>query len=85
MPNEVTEYFGSFFPTTRFSNRALKQLLTDNENQFHAYHEGFVPTMLNYRGMKLNTIIQPDNTSLLFDVNEVNIYHKNVKITWEWL
>lgn len=85
MPNEVTEYFGSFFPTTRFSNRALKQLLTDNENQFHAYHEGFVPTMLNYHGMKLNTIIQPDNTSLLFDVNEVNIYHKNVKITWEWL
>jgi len=85
MPNEVTEYFGSFFPTTRFSNRALKQLLIDNENQFHAYHEGFVPTMLNYHGMKLNTIIQPDNTSLLFDVNEVNIYHKNVKITWEWL
>jgi hypothetical protein len=41
--------------------------------------------MLNHHGMKLNTIIQPDNTSLLFDVNEVNIYHKNVKITWEWL
>jgi len=85
LPKDVSEYFGSFFPTTRFSNRALKQLLKDNENNFHGYHEGFVPTMLNYHGMKLNTIIQPDNTSLIFDVNSVNILHKNIKITWEWL
>ena len=85
LPNNIKDYFGSFFPTTRFSNKALKQLLEDNNNKFHAYHEGFVPTMLNHHGMKLNTIIQPDNTSLLFDVDEVNIYHKNVKITWEWL
>ena len=85
LPKDVVEYFGSFFPTTRFSNKALKQLLEDNTNQFHAYHEGYVPTMLNYHGMKLNTIIQPNNTSLFFDVNEVNIHHKNVKIKWEWI
>lgn len=85
LPQEVKEYFGSFFPTTRFSNRALKQLLEDNKNGYHAYHEGFVPTMINYHGMKLNTIIQPDNTSKLFDVDLVGIKHKNIKITWEWL
>lgn len=81
----ITEYFGSFFPTTRFSNIALKTLLKENNNGYSAYHEGFVPTVLNYNKLKLNTIILPDNTSKFFDVDQVNILHKNTKINWEWI
>jgi hypothetical protein len=85
MSQEVKEYFGSFFPTTRFSNRALKILLEENKKGYSAYHEGFVPTILNHHGQKLKTIIQPDNTSKFFDVDKVNIIHKNIRVTWEWL
>ena len=47
--------------------------------------KGFVPTMLNKYGYKLSSIIKPDNTSNYFDVNKVDIQHKNIKITWEWI
>ena len=85
LPTDVNEYFGSFFPTTRFSNKALKTLLEKNKMGYYGYHEGYVPTILNYDKLKLNTIILPNNTSQFFDVNEVNITHKNIRITWEWL
>ena len=63
----------------------MKKLLELNNEGLHGYSEGFVPTMLNHHGMKLNTIIQPNNTSLFFDVNKINILHKNIKVTWEWI
>jgi hypothetical protein len=77
--------FGSFFPTTRFSNKALKKLLELNNNGYYAYSEGFVPTVLNKYGFKLSTLINSDNTSNYFDVNEVDIQHKNIKVNWEWI
>ena len=85
LPPDVNELFGSFFPTTRFSNRAMKKLLDLNNEGYHAYGEGFVPTILNQANMTLNTIITPENDSKMFDVNSVNIIHKNSKITWEWI
>ncbi len=85
LPTDMTKLFGSFFPTTRFSNKALKTIMDYNTNGYHAYHEGMVPTILNYEGQKLKTIITPENTSNFFDVNEVNILHKNQKINWEWI
>jgi hypothetical protein len=85
LPEDMTKLFGSFFPTTRFSNKALKTIMDYNTNGYHAYHEGMVPTILNYEGQKLKTIITPENTSNFFDVNEVNILHKNQKINWEWI
>jgi hypothetical protein len=83
--NDITELFGSFFPVNRFSNRAMKKLLELNNEGFSGYSEGFVPTMLNKYGYKLSSLIKPDNTSNYFDVNEVNIKHKNIKIDWEWI
>lgn len=83
--NDITELFGSFFPVNRFSNRAMKKLLELNIEGLSGYSEGFVPTMLNKYGYKLSTLIKPDNTSNYFDVNEVNILHKNIKINWEWI
>lgn len=85
LPERTNEFFGSFFPTTRFSNKALLKLLEIHNEGYHGYHEGFVPTVLNKNGFTLNTIIKPDNTSNYFDVNEVNILHKNTKITWQWI
>jgi hypothetical protein len=85
MPADTTELFGSFFPTTRFSNKALKTILDANFDGYHAYHEGFVPTILNKKGMKLSSIITPENTSNYFDVDKVNITHKTIRVTWEWI
>jgi hypothetical protein len=85
LPSDTKELFGSFFPTTRFSNLALKTIMEDNLKGLHAYHEGMVPTLLNYHNLKLKTIINPNNTSNFFDVNAVNIIHKNMTINWEWI
>ena len=41
--------------------------------------------MLNQHGMKLNTLIKSDDTSDFFNVDEVNIKHKNIKIEWSWI
>ena len=38
----------------------------------------------NY-GFKLSSLINSDNTSNYFNVNEVNILHKNIKVNWEWI
>jgi hypothetical protein len=85
LPKEINELFGSFFPIVKLSNKGMKKLLELNNEGLHGYSEGFVPTMLNHHGMKLNTIIQPNNTSLFFDVNKINLLHKNIKVTWEWI
>lgn len=85
LPESIDEKFGSFFPTNRFSNRAMKKLLEIHKEGLHGYSEGFVPTMLNKYGYTLNTIIKSDNTSDFFDVDQVNIQHKNMKINWEWI
>ena len=85
LPENINEKFGSFFPTNRFSNRAMKKLLEIHKEGLYGYSEGFVPTMLNKHGYKLNTIIKSDNTSDFFDVDKVNIQHKNIKINWEWI
>jgi hypothetical protein len=85
LPLETTDFFGSFFPTTRFSNRAMKKLLDLNNEGYYGYGEGFVPTVLNLHNMSLNTIITPENDSKMFDVDAVKIIHKNEKITWSWI
>jgi hypothetical protein len=85
LPEGIEEYFGSFFPTTRFSNRAMKKLIECNNQGYFGYGEGYVPTVLNYYGMTLNTLIKTDNTSDLFDNNQNKVYHKNTIINWEWI
>ena len=85
MPSDVNEMFGSFFPTTRFSNKAMKKLLEINEQGYHGYGEGFVPTMLNYHGLTLKSLYNQDNTSDIFDSENIIILHKNTKINWEWI
>jgi hypothetical protein len=85
LPPEIKNYFGSFFAIVRYSNRAMKELVEITKNGFSGYGEGFVPTYLATLNYKLNSIYKPDNTSNYFDVNKVNVTHKNIKINWEWL
>lgn len=85
LPENTRDMFGSFFPTTRFSNKSLSKLLEIHNEGFHGYSEGFVPTILNKYGFKISSLINPDNTSNYFDVNEVDILHKHIKVNWEWI
>lgn len=79
------KYFGSFFPIVRFSKRAMIELVNQTKEGFSGYGEGFVPTTLSKLNYSMNTIFNNDNTSRYFDVNLVDIKHKNQKINWEWL
>lgn len=85
LPKNINQLFGSFFPTTRFSKKSLETILRYTNDGYHAYHEGMIPTILNYEKQQLKTIIKPDNTSNFFNVNEVNILHKNIRVGWEWI
>ena len=85
LPNSVNKLFGSFFDIVRFSNRALEELAYLNYAGYSGYSEGFVPTMLNASGMKLNTILKTDNTSDFIDVTKVELIHKGIKTNWQWI
>lgn len=85
LPENTTNLFGSFFPTVRYSNKAMGILLDLHKKGYYAYGEGFVPTVLNLHGCKLNTLIKSDNTSDLFDNTNNLVLHKNHKIDWEWI
>ena len=79
------ELFGSFFPIVRFSNKSLKHLSNLLINKQHGYSEGFVPTILNKDGFKLDTIFNNHSKSDHFDVNKIHILHKNIKVDWSWI
>jgi len=77
--------FGSFFPVVRYSKRSMEELLKINNEGYDGYSEGFVPTLLNERGMKMSSLINADDTSNYYNVNEVNLLHKNIRTSWSWI
>lgn len=85
LPEGITEYFGSFFPTTRYSNKAMKKLVDLNTQGYFGYGEGFVPTVLNHYGFTLNTLITSEDKSNLFDFENNKIWHKNIVVDWAWI
>ena len=85
LPDYVTEKFGSFFPIVRLSNPALKLLHELLFDGIYGYSEGFVPTILNYPGFKLDTIFDNTSKSKYFDDDIVNVKHKHSKIHWSWI
>ena len=82
---DTTEYFGAFYPITRFSNKALAKLVEATSLGLHGWHEGFVPTILNYYGMSLDTVFNNKSQAKYFDNDIVNVKHKNETINWEWI
>ena len=85
LPDDFTEKFGSFFPIVRLSNSALKLLHELLFDGIYGYSEGFVPTILNYHGFKLDTIFDNTSKGKYFDNDKVQVKHKHIKINWEWL
>ena len=85
LPTGIEDYFGSFFAIVRYSNKAMQKLIELTKEGYSGYGEGFVPTCLGNMGFTMNTIFKNDNTSKYFDVNQIDIKHKNQKINWEWL
>lgn len=83
LPEDCKEMFGSFYAITRYSNRAMRELVNLNSAGFLGYSEGFVPTVLNRAGFSLGSIFSPDGTSPYF--SGVEVTHKNIPITWSWL
>ena len=77
LPLIKTGYFGSFFRIVRYSNKALSTLKSINEAGYYGYSEGFVPTMLNYSGCKLDSLFNPTNTSRHFDIDKIILTHKH--------
>ena len=83
--NKRSELFGSFFPIVRFSNKALQHLTVLLLNGIHGYSEGFVPTILNRDGFTLDTIFNNQSRSNHFNVDEIHIKHKGIKVEWSWI
>jgi len=44
-----------------------------------------VPTILNRDGFKLDTIFNNQSKSDHFDINKINIKHKNIQVNWSWI
>lgn len=82
---DTTEYFGSFFPIVRLSNNALSKLTQLLKEGIYGYSEGFVPTVLNYYGLTLDTIFNSDSQANYFNNDIVQVKHKNIKIDWGWI
>lgn len=86
IPDEMKGHLlGSFFPVVRWSRRALDYMFSLMEQGYQAYGEGFVPTALYHAGLKVRTLLLPDNTSDIFDAKKCQLLHKNGVITWSWL
>ena len=79
------DLFGSFFPIVRFSNKSLQHLTVLLMSGMHGYSEGFVPTRLSRDGFKLDTIFNNKSESDHFDINKINIKHKNTTVNWSWI
>lgn len=84
LPN-VEEWYGSFFPVVRYSNKALQILLEQFTEGLWGYSEGFVPTILNHNNLSLGSIFNKDGSSAYYDVNKINLKHKHQNIGWNWI
>ena len=80
-PPYVTEKYGSFFPIVRFSNQAMRLLWQEHQKGYYGYSEGYVPTVLNYYGMKLYSIFNTE--SKVEANNNIIIHHKNWEMLWK--
>lgn len=79
--SNIKETYGSFFPIVRLSRRSMELLLSEHNNGWYGYSEGYVPTTLNYYGCSLESIYNTESR-VKADTNIV-IHHKNWKMLWE--
>ena len=81
-PEDVKEKYGSYFPMVRLSNKALKTLVEEHEKGFHGYSEGYVPTILNHKGLKLYSIFNKDS-KINVDESLIAFHRKYLELQWK--
>lgn len=80
-PDDLKETYGSYFPLVRLSNEALKTLVEEHEKGLYGYSEGYVPTLLNYKGLSLYSIYGTDSK---VKVDPSLIVHHRRYLELEW-
>jgi hypothetical protein len=59
----------------------MRVLWQEHEKGYSGYSEGFVPSVLNYYGMKLYSIFNTE--SKVAANNNISIHHKNWEMLWK--
>jgi hypothetical protein len=81
-PPDIVDKYGSYFPLVRMSNKALKTLVEEHDRGYYGYSEGYVPTILNYRGLKLYSIYNKQNKVAADE--DITVYHRNyLDLVWK--
>jgi len=81
-PNDIKEKYGSYFPLVRLSNKAMKVLVEEHEKGFYGYSEGYVPTILNHRGLKLHSIFNKES-KIAVDENLIVFHRRYLELQWK--
>jgi hypothetical protein len=81
-PEDVKEKYGSYFPIVRLSNKAMRVLVEEHEKGNHGYSEGYVPTILNYRGLKLYSIFNKQS-KIAADESLVAFHRRYLELQWK--
>jgi hypothetical protein len=81
-PEDLKEKYGSYFPLVRLSNEALRVLVEEHEKGLYGYSEGYVPTILNYRGLKLYSIYGTDS-KVKVDPNIIVYHRRYLELEWK--
>jgi hypothetical protein len=81
-PSNIKEVYGSYFPVVRLSNKALSVLWEEHQKGHYGYSEGYLPTILNHRGLSLYSIYNKESE---IKVNkDLILYHRRYhQMTWE--
>jgi hypothetical protein len=81
-PSDIKEVYGSYFPVVRLSNKALSVLWEEHQKGHYGYSEGYLPTILNHRGLSLYSIYNKESE---IKVNKDLILHhrRYHQMTWE--
>jgi hypothetical protein len=82
MADDIKEKYGSYFPVVRLSNKALSILCDEHQNGYFGYSEGYMPTILNHRGLSLYSIYNKES-NVKVDNNIILHHRRYHQMTWE--
>ena len=81
----TSRHMGCFFPIVRYSNKAMKHLLSLNEQDFYGYSEGFVPTALASDGFTVASMLNERDEYFINPTTKCTLTHKADSFTWTWI
>jgi hypothetical protein len=81
-PSDIKDKYGSYFPLVRLSNRALSILVSEHEKGYYGYSEGYVPTILDYHGLKLYSIYNKQS-EIAVDKDLIVFHRRHHQMQWE--